>query len=273
MAVYRGQHVVPHQLPPCRRRRCRCLPHPRRPAPLTLRPRRVSIRRRHCPPVSELSPRRRPVRGPGSVSRQIGTRVLRSVRPRLTNARVRRCVQTAQPLTSTLPLCIPPSSSHRDTTSTSKRRTVDYNGVFQGCAPPQANKMRSTIYAYKIEKKCISMMISAVSTRWFSYFGTLFHRFTDVSRKVTFPERRFLERRFPERRFPDSHFPGKTFPGKKTLCLNFIGKTNEGFFSYYKAKRENFGDWRICKADIGLLNNYLVISSECDWCTYDRLIA
>jgi len=31
--------------------------------------------------------------------------------------------------------------------------------------------------------------------------------FTDVSRKVTFPERRF-----PERRFPDSHFPGKTFP-------------------------------------------------------------
>ena len=32
--------------------------------------------------------------------------------------------------------------------------------------------------------------------------------FTDISRKVTFPERRF-----PERRFPDSHFPGKTFPG------------------------------------------------------------
>ena len=41
----------------------------------------------------------------------------------------------------------------------------------------------------------------------------LFPRFTDVSRKVTFPERRFPERRFPERRFPDSHFPGKTFPG------------------------------------------------------------
>jgi len=40
--------------------------------------------------------------------------------------------------------------------------------------------------------------------------------FTDVSRKVIFPERRF-----PERRFPDSHFPGKTFPGKKTLCLSF----------------------------------------------------
>jgi len=46
--------------------------------------------------------------------------------------------------------------------------------------------------------------------------------------------------RFPESHFPGKMFPGKTFPGqslsrkdvsrKKTLCLNFIGKTKEGFF-------------------------------------------
>ena len=59
--------------------------------------------------------------------------------------------------------------------------------------------------------------------------------FTDVSRKVTFPERRFPERRFPDshfhgRRFLDSHFPGKTFPGKSFFRKNsvslFYCKTN-----------------------------------------------
>ena len=49
--------------------------------------------------------------------------------------------------------------------------------------------------------RCLNYSCLAVSCR-------TYHSFTDVSRKVTFPERRFPERRFPERRFPDSHFPG-----------------------------------------------------------------
>ena len=77
-----------------------------------------------------------------------------------------------------------------------------------------------------------------------------YYSFTDVSRKVTFPERRFPERRFPEKRFPESCFPDKTFPGqslsrkdvsRKKICVwILVGKTKEGFFSvltYYKAKR------------------------------------
>ena len=61
-------------------------------------------------------------------------------------------------------------------------------------------------------------------------------RFTDVSRTITFPDRRFPDKMFPgrvvsrtrpfpdnhfpgqdvsrTRRFPDNHFPGQTFPGQ-----------------------------------------------------------
>jgi len=46
------------------------------------------------------------------------------------------------------------------------------------------------------------------------------NRVTDVSRTITFPDRRFLDKTFSgqdvsrTRPFPDSHFPGQTFPGQ-----------------------------------------------------------
>jgi len=54
-------------------------------------------------------------------------------------------------------------------------------------------------------------------------FSGTCYRFTDVSRTITFPDRRFPDKSFPgqdlsrTRPFPDNHFPGHTFPGQVIL--------------------------------------------------------
>ena len=65
--------------------------------------------------------------------------------------------------------------------------------------------------------------------RWVSFDGhfciscAYFECFTDVSRTITFPDRRFPDKTFPgqdisrTRPFPDNHFPRQTFPGQVIL--------------------------------------------------------